>query len=332
MKSIGWLQWARALAAFMVVILHTTAMAVEGVELGSTNWWIADSLNGLCRCCVPLFVMISGSLLLSPKVAEISLSEFYNKRIHRLLYPLAFWTLFVTGLLLVVGQKDIWTYLGNIVLGVPFYHLWYIYMLPMLYLFTPFIARLLKTLDPNQTKFFIVLLMLVTLSLGFRFRPMVFLVTFIPFVSYFVMGYFARFYLSEEKSFWPPLFGYFVMSAIVVVALFFEKGSQSFVEAMPVHNYAYSYCGILVLLQSIFAFLFLSRAFKKSNKFVDFFAKTSLGIYLIHPIMIAVIQELFIPFKEIDAIWYPLIAVGLFLISAFATFVMQKLPLLRHVV
>jgi surface polysaccharide O-acyltransferase-like enzyme len=147
-----WIKNARILAIFAVIFLHVAAGVVSTEPIGSHNWWIANFFDSLSRWCVPVFVMISGALLLNPKKQE-NLSEFYAKRISRILIPLISWTIIYC----------IWVYLGGVVKndpvsmtfllqsvlqGNPYYHMWFLYMIIFMYLFTPFFSK-------NNRKFFI---------------------------------------------------------------------------------------------------------------------------------------------------------------------------------
>ena len=55
----------RALAMFAVIILHNAADYDEQLgEIPKSYWWAGDVWNGLVRFCVPMFVLLSGALLL----------------------------------------------------------------------------------------------------------------------------------------------------------------------------------------------------------------------------------------------------------------------------
>lgn len=82
-KDIPYLHWLRVFAILFVVILHCRMKEVPGVV--GVCW---NVMNVLTITCVPLFVMISGSLLLS-RVENLKI--FYRKRLPKLLIPLVAW-------------------------------------------------------------------------------------------------------------------------------------------------------------------------------------------------------------------------------------------------
>lgn len=101
-----WFNNARVIAILAVVLLHVSSRVVMWSELGSNDWWYANLYDSLVRWCVPVFVMISGALLLSPEKAE-PLGLFYKKRASRILFPLVFWSLFYM----------LWDFLRNLLKG-----------------------------------------------------------------------------------------------------------------------------------------------------------------------------------------------------------------------
>lgn len=93
-----WVSLARVIAAFAVVILHVSACVFPpDLQLGTANWWWANGYDAATRWAVPVFVMISGGLLLVPGKKE-SLALFYKKRLSRILVPLIFWSILYLSL------------------------------------------------------------------------------------------------------------------------------------------------------------------------------------------------------------------------------------------
>ena len=85
-----WLDNSRLIATFAAVFLHVAAGVVVYSNPGSQYWWAGNIYNSFVRWCVPVFVMVSGALLLNPNKME-SMETFYKKRLSRILIPLLFW-------------------------------------------------------------------------------------------------------------------------------------------------------------------------------------------------------------------------------------------------
>ena len=87
-----WVDVLRVFAIAAVVIVHVSAdIITEWSAVPRSCWWIANFYDSLARGAVPLFVMVSGALLL-PK-AE-SYRDFFVKRFQRIVIPFIVWTVF----------------------------------------------------------------------------------------------------------------------------------------------------------------------------------------------------------------------------------------------
>jgi surface polysaccharide O-acyltransferase-like enzyme len=82
----------RVVAIVAVVSAHVAGLTRVNADLHGTQvWWVAQAVYTGVRCwCVPLFVMVSGALLLRPGTRETA-GAFYRRRARRLLPALVFW-------------------------------------------------------------------------------------------------------------------------------------------------------------------------------------------------------------------------------------------------
>ena len=62
-NKILYLDILRALACLLVVMIHSS-MNYAVQEVGSKNFWVGNFFDSISRAAVPLFVMISGALML----------------------------------------------------------------------------------------------------------------------------------------------------------------------------------------------------------------------------------------------------------------------------
>lgn len=85
--NLPWVDALRVLACFLVVLAHCTDPHVAHFDSNYNVFLHGCSVGSLVRCCVPLFVMMSGVLLLPN---DMSVSEFYRKRVGRVVVPLFF--------------------------------------------------------------------------------------------------------------------------------------------------------------------------------------------------------------------------------------------------
>lgn len=147
----GSLDVLRAGAAVLVVLLHCSGSLRPLAEFGP-EWWGTALLQAFTRSAVPLFVMISGALLIGPETEN--LAAFYRRRASRILVPLIFWTLFYQ---LISTRGLSGRIVATIYGGTPYPHLWYLYMLLCLYFVLPAVSAAYRSMNRGW---------LVLLSLG----------------------------------------------------------------------------------------------------------------------------------------------------------------------
>lgn len=88
---IGWIDLLRTVACLLVVFAHCCDPFVAQFDADRTSFLTGVFAGSLVRACVPLFVMMTGVLLL-PIPGQTRLGAFYRKRLGRLIRPLLFWS------------------------------------------------------------------------------------------------------------------------------------------------------------------------------------------------------------------------------------------------
>ena len=63
-KREVWLDVLRSIAVFLVIVNHTNSVVFQSVTPANGTWWLSIAWYALCKIAVPLFVMISGAVLL----------------------------------------------------------------------------------------------------------------------------------------------------------------------------------------------------------------------------------------------------------------------------
>ena len=324
---------ARWLAAMAVVLLHCASQGLSDESAhGTLAWTAANIFDSAMRWCVPVFVMISGALLLEPGTA-VPTRVFYGRRMARIVLPLVFWTMFYIGWRIVSAQLDQtevpWTAWAKMVAnGKPYYHLWYLYMLLGLYLFTPFVRRAYQASSPRTR------LLAVGLILGIaviqsalasgREQTGFFLTWFTPFLGYFVLGR-----LLFDGHVRLPCAVLLLITSIVVTAV----GIHTMSSPTDLNTYFYSNFSLTVPVMAIAVYHLVLNGPKlpRLAKWVPL----TFGIYLIHPALIDVAMRvgLYSPGPGPADFWaIPLFAVVVFLGSAGLTWLMRQNQMLARLV
>lgn len=328
----------RVLAAFTVVALHVASYGTTRLEHGTVNWWIANGLDAATRWAVPAFVMISGALLL-PAHKRMPAGLFYRRRIHRILIPLVFWTVFYLRLRMPFHEMTGPFLVRELLRGTAYGHLWYLYMIVGLYWITPFLqACLSHTSYKEQCWMVASLLAAVAIQDGVNTlttdtTPTVFSM-FVAYIPYYLCGYL----LSQVKV--PPTCIKYLTAGVLAAWLGTVLGTGLLFT--PVGLYLYNHHCPLIILLSIGAFLLMSTAFAgqvdarapwwRVFRHLD---KLSLGIYLIHPFFIYILKELNLYGQYIlrqPLLFIPAISLTVILASALLVSLLQAIPLARRIV
>ncbi len=86
--SHAYIDRLRVAACVAVVLIHVTLGSLDTLTPFTAVWWVGHWICLVSQWAVPVFVMISGALLLNPNYgAADSLSVFYRKRVRRIGLP-----------------------------------------------------------------------------------------------------------------------------------------------------------------------------------------------------------------------------------------------------
>ena len=321
-QHIVWLDVVRFVAMFTVICCHCTdpfnfypgtAPNIDEIKLWGAIY------GALLRPCVPLFVMITGALLL-PVRGEVSV--FYKKRIPRVLWPFLIWSViynlfpWITGLLGIKPEiiLDFFPYSGEEVMRqslsisldyiaqIPFnfsivdVHMWYIYLLIGLYLYLPvFSAWVEKASD--KAKLWFLGAWAVTLLLPYynqfvaqylwgtcSWNAFGMLYYFAGFNGYLLLGHYLRnldWTLGKILAIGLPMF------VIGYAVTFF---GFRYITALPEYSdemleLFFTYCSLNVVMMTIPVFMLCKKVNFRSEGIKKALANLTLcgfGIYMIH--------------------------------------------------
>ncbi|TWR25794.1 acyltransferase family protein [Mucilaginibacter pallidiroseus] len=157
----GYLNLLRIFACFMVLMVHSGEffyIGAGGSIIREHARWV-NNYGSFMRACVPLFVMISGYLLLPMHEGA---SVFYKKRFTRLLIPFLVWSVLYALIPYLLGtntQQQMWKNLYTIPINFSENagHLWFVYMLIGLYLFIPIFSPWVQGASKRFKQFFLLL-------------------------------------------------------------------------------------------------------------------------------------------------------------------------------
>lgn len=227
-----YLDYARILAAVLVILTHACAMQADA-EAAPWKINLLKVCTGIGMVCNPLYVMISGSLLLSaPK--EEKPGTFYFKRFVKVVLPMVvYYVIFlgVSGQISLIPPKNLGEGALQILAGasgiVP--HYWLIYTLISLYITAPFMRIMVKNLkDDYITVLFFLILMeeCVAVWLPLTGAEIGFTMNLASWEGVFLLGYI----LTERRTKWMERFVLLLGGISAAVLCFVMVWKDSFKE------------------------------------------------------------------------------------------------------
>lgn len=281
----------RTIAVIMVVLLHVNASNMQGVANGTVDVFsstIIMTISVITRIAVALFVLISGRYVIK-SLDNMSIKEFYKRRVPRLVIPLLAWSIFYFIICLIgIKGTTIITFAKDFATGFAFnmmvIHLWYLYMLLGLYLITPILYNILKNSSLKKGMIIAVSLCIfgsIVEIIKVVSGTNIWIFWWLEFMGLFSMGYMLKEYKAKKK--FNFLIGAVVIEIIATILsiLLITRGNKI---GMMFHG------GVVLNTQltAIFVYIFMNSCEVKDN-LLSKWSKYSFGIYLIHPVFIVTI-------------------------------------------
>lgn len=335
-ENIDWINNLRLIALYAVIILHSTApLLMQYGKVPAADWWMADFLNAAVRFAVPVFVMITGALLLN---REYETGVFLKKRLSRVVIPFLFWSLVYIWYSWYIEEftfsNDAW---ANIKLVLHFlkngssYHLWYVYMLIGLYFFIPIIGKYVRNATEKEVLYFLIVwfaVMMLTQPYLSRFNPAVDMHYFAGYAGYLVLGHYLAFkdFNIKHLRLWM-LFAFILSIAVITAGTWLVSQNSKWPGTMfyePLNP------AVLILSASIFMFVKLTipKVPPVVTKMRDFAGSYNYGIYLAHALVLYFLDDPFgISYKlGLPILSIPLTALICFFISLLLVWIINKIP------
>ncbi|MFP4415974.1 MAG: acyltransferase [Chitinivibrionales bacterium] len=349
---ILWADFLKIFAMYAVVIIHSAApLLVEFGERGERVWWIGNLYDSAARWCIPVFFMLSGAFLIG-KAQRMGPVPFLGRRLQRIGIPFLIWSALYFIWNVEINQKDLaYRYFFLSIVQEPaYYHLWYLYVLIGVYLFAPLLSVFLDSASRTNLIHFVILWIVfgsLAPTLGAYFETSLFMMSTAPFSLFRFLGYFLIGYLLKDFrcGVWKCIgFGGLFLLGLAVTAagtwwLTVARGEGEFSGVF------YEYWSPNVLAMAVSLFVIVKNLRLPSGVMVPspiasiltFTAACVPGIYLVHALIIAFLQQEYGGFGVNQYIYdavvgVPLFALVVFVISLIVVAVIRFIPLLRRIV
>jgi len=341
-NRILWVDVIKIFSIFAVLFLHSAAPVLGAYNEINLNYWnIGNIYDSSVRMAVPLFFMLTGALLLNSK--EESLSIYFKKRFAKVVIPLIAWSLIYILFKKYVKHHDINILIEVIKMCVTprYFHLWFLYAIIGIYLIIPILKIFINHSSKSMQLYFLILWII-----SFSLIPLISDITkynvpnYIPMMSGYV-GFLIMGYLLSNLKISKRIFYYAILFSILSTLLtifgtsFLSNRSKEFIETF------YHYSSISTIIQAAAYFICLKyisenfiHKFSKLTVYIYFISCASLGIYLIHPMILFSLKRINVyALNGYNPLYMvPLTAILGYIFSLIIILLMQKTPLLKQIV
>lgn len=292
-KKYFWADFCRVIATFGVIVIHSSGTDYHKFNSISLFDWISvDLLQSIVRISVPLFFMLSGSLLLN-RSENHSVKKVLS-RIIRLIVPLIMWSIIYLAYNSYYHNKPI--DLFSILYRPAMYHLWFVYSLVEVYIALPLIYYIFNKIVRTPQKYIpysIVWFILVTIPVFLNIYFMRGLIEFSGNVGYFIVGGLISHFITKHENFRTyniRLAIFFIASILLTASLSYYLTDQN----QTANETAFQHLSPNIVVSSILAFILFN--FIPNIKFLEktssYISRNSFTIYLCHALVLAEITQI----------------------------------------
>ncbi|ROS05566.1 surface polysaccharide O-acyltransferase-like enzyme [Sinobacterium caligoides] len=332
--SYFYLNLLRCVATIAVIIIHVLGPMRELYgQIPVSEWLATVTYNSATRWAVPVFMMISGALLLSDK-RPFDCRYYLSRRLMKVLIPFLAWTVIyslITGYsgdgwssavaadtLIAANNTPVW------------YHLWFFYDFIPLYFVIPLLIPVLRVMTREQVKLLIAAWLFLTSIFMLKIETAI-AQNIVLYSGYLILGWFLHNRdNSKELKYWV-IAG---LSWIVIDII------GTWAIAQQTHEYSGFFMGYktinTVLIGGMIFVLCQHFAPRLEQRFaapVNTVGKYSLGIYLIHPILLIPVRQLdngFYAWFGTDWLAISAISVVTLMVALALTWLLAKVPVVNR--
>ena len=332
------ISFSRVIACFFVVILHASALNFYKFD---SEWWKSNLFDSLSRVCVPLFIIITGALLINEQGKTYSS---LIKRFKKIIIVCCFWSLFYTIADKFYPITPI-EWVKRVAKNEFKFHLWYLYAMVGFYLSIPILSAIYTSLSKKTILYIVVIwgvvsnidLMYSAGIISNNFLKIYELTYFSDLIGYLILGKLlsdAFEFIVNKRAAWFLMLCYLLSTTMIYLLTYLisMKGNNP-------NPFFYAYNSFFVIIASASIFiplLYIGRDLGNKNKLniVKKISEVTLGIYCIHLFYmdLSKVALSYINMNKPGFLFIMIISISTLLLSFFTVSVMKKIPLLNKVI
>lgn len=345
MKSrLLWCDILRVIATIMVISIHTISVYqytyIKPLQL--LPYSIFGVLNSLNRMAVPTFFMLTGALTLKQTrkpITQKSYTSFVKNIIYRLVIP---FIVFSLAIYLLTNQQP-WSVTRFLALFLNYpgvqKHMWFMYVIIMIYFFIPFLRRFAQSLSRHELKLLICLIFVFSnvlselFILSKHYHKMMFDEIALPYIIAYtnlvLLGlYFMKYNISPGKRKLIYILG--IISLILLPII------QALTNNIDVAQDLITGRSVLPVFISSAGFIFIKYRFSKVklpscvSKVITRLSEISFYTYLIHATFVDIVYTYLLSHNHLKTwtdqlIWAPIQIIVVFIVSSIIAYLFDKL-------
>lgn len=331
------LDTARIIAVMCVLMIHVAMNFVE-FDINTSSFLCGNIFDSLARAGVPLFVMVSGALMLDEE-KQLSTKIIFTKYIWNIIWLFFVWSCFYTIIYIVkcffdsepINFKGV---VLKIVSGE--FHMWYLIMIIGLYMIVP-ILRLFAKKENSKLIVYAIMISLFFQFLSTFFSSMTGIVGIFQkvttqlarfefefigtYATYFITGwYISNVGVKYKKSI-------YFLSAFAAVAII------GIVQITGEYQDVYQNSNLLVYIYSVGIFTFIDDVCrgKCSGHLIANLSNLAFGVYIIH-IFVLHISNLIFNNVEITILSIVIKYIFVTSVSFFGSYILSKMPIFKKLI
>ena len=322
-ERIFYYDFLRAFAIIAVIICHVNHFF--GPLVGTTQIVAQMTFHDIGRIGVPIFLMISGALILNRPYPD--LTEFLKKRFTIIIYPFIFWIILILVQLQYYRYNE--AFLWNTFIGEPSIT-WYFWVLIGIYLFLPVLNSFVKEYGESGLKYFLSIWFILMILKTFNAYPLwtnFDLSYFAGYVGYPVLGYYLankEFKISDSKV---CLLGLITLISSLSVFVYLNYFNSPYISMI------YQNVPIIFMGTGLFLFVKYLDKLNKFNSIKDNFigkaiislSVCSYGMYFSHVLVVKFLSY----YNPHSHLMFPVMFVLIILLSWLLPCVLSKIPYVK---
>jgi surface polysaccharide O-acyltransferase-like enzyme len=346
-KRIFYLDQLKTISIFLIILIHVTSISL--IKSPTHYLYMGAIYDNIARVGVPIFIMVSGALLLN---REYKTLNFLKKRFKRILIPATLWCIIYAIYTFISGNNEGVTpnltsitstiqYIINMFLGQTGYlqHYWFIWMILSVYLVAPIINKWIKNSNIKEVKIILIIWLITCIFTTFSLPYInIDLRYFAGPLGYFILGYYlhnTKDKIIENKKLWPILF--IIATIIKGIIIYYNLPTVEIFSSQKTYYYdlltVFQATGMYLTMKNI---SFNSQTKENINNFMSkkplgflnhSLSSYTFGIYLANLLILRIINPLFI--LNHAFIYTPIVSLLILFLTWIILLILNKIPIIK---